>query len=205
MVWYIPGGHNYQKREKLNFAVHLETHVSLCSLSIKWKNEIATLVYTVYKIKFQTLHFLFFSADWFEQYRPRFDPWMGKIPWRRKWQPTPVLLPGESHGGRSLVGYVHGVAKSQLFASSGQSIEASALASVLPKSIQGWFPLRLTGLISLLSKGLSRIFSSITVQKHQFFATQPSLWSSFHLRTSLLEKPCMYVSGSVTFNSLQPH
>ena len=105
MVWYIPGGHNYQKREKLNFAVHLETHVSLCSLSIKWKNEIATLVYTVYKIKFQTLHFLFFSADWFEQYRPRFDPWMGKIPWRRKWQPTPVLLPWKFHGWRSLIGY----------------------------------------------------------------------------------------------------
>ena len=40
-----------------------------------------------------------------EMRRPRFDPWVGKIPWRRKWQPTPVLLPGESHGGRSLVGY----------------------------------------------------------------------------------------------------
>ena len=37
--------------------------------------------------------------------RPGFDPWVGKIPWRRKWQPTPVLLPGESYGGRSLVGY----------------------------------------------------------------------------------------------------
>ena len=111
MVWYIPGGHNYQKREKLNFAVHLETHVSLCSLSIKWKNEIATLVYTVYKIKFQTLHFLFFSADWFEQYRPRFDPWMGKIPWRRKWHPTPVFLPWKFHGQRSLVGYSPGDCK----------------------------------------------------------------------------------------------
>ena len=44
--------------------------------------------------------------------RPRFDPWVGKIHWRRKWQPTPVFLPGESHGWRSLVGYIHRVAKS---------------------------------------------------------------------------------------------
>ena len=45
--------------------------------------------------------------------RPGFDPWVGKIPWRRKWQPTPVFLPEKSHGQRSLVGYIHGVAKSQ--------------------------------------------------------------------------------------------
>ena len=59
------------------------------------------------------------------------------------------------------------------FTSDGQSIGASAL--VLPMSIQGWFSLRLTGLISLLSKGLSRGFSSTTIGKHQFFSTQPSL------------------------------
>ena len=64
---------------------------------------------------------------------------------------------------------------SQLFASGGQSIGASA--SVLPMNIQGWFTLRLTGLISLLCKGLSRVSSSTTIQKHQFFGTQPSLWS----------------------------
>ena len=69
-------------------------------------------------------------------------------------------------------------AVSQFFASGGQSIEASALASVLPKNIQDWFPLGLTGLISLLSKGLSRVFSRTMVQKHQFFSTQLSLWSS---------------------------
>ena len=62
---------------------------------------------------------------------------------------------------------------SQLFTSGGQSFGASA--SVLPMYIQGWFPLGLTGLISLLSKGLSTIFSSITVHKHQFFGTYPSL------------------------------
>ena len=58
----------------------------------------------------------------------------------------------------------------RLFTSDGQSIGASALASVLRMNIQGWFPLRLTDLISLLSKGLSRVFSSTTVQKHQFFS-----------------------------------
>ena len=62
-----------------------------------------------------------------------------------------------------------------LFASGGQNIGASASPSVLPMNIQGWFPLRLTGLISLLSKGLSRAFYSTTFWKYQFFATQPSL------------------------------
>ena len=75
---------------------------------------------------------------------------------------------------------------SWLFASGGQSIEASA--SVLPMNIQGWFILGLTSLISLLSKGLSRVFSSSTVQKHQFFNAQPSLWSNSHICTWLLEK-----------------
>ena len=64
---------------------------------------------------------------------------------------------------------------SQFFTSDGQNIRASASASVLPMNIQDWFPLGLTGLISLLSKGLSRVFSNITVQKHQFFSTQLSL------------------------------
>ena len=64
---------------------------------------------------------------------------------------------------------------SQYFASGGQSIGVSASASVLPMNIQDWFPLGLTGLISLQSKGLSRVFSSTTVQKHQFFGTQLSL------------------------------
>ena len=70
---------------------------------------------------------------------------------------------------------------SHLFESGGQSIGASA--SVLPMNIQGWFPLGLIGLISLLSKGLSRVFSTTIVWKHQFFSAQPSLWSSSHIRT----------------------
>ena len=71
----------------------------------------------------------------------------------------------------------------------GQSTGASASASVLPINIQDWFPLGLTGLISLLSKGLSRVFSSTTDQKHQFFSAQPSLWSNSYILTWLLEKP----------------
>ena len=71
----------------------------------------------------------------------------------------------------------------------GQSIEASASASVLPMNIQDWFPLGLTCLISFQSKGLSWVFSNTTVQKHQFFCAQPSLWSYSHVHTLLLEKP----------------
>ena len=71
----------------------------------------------------------------------------------------------------------------------GQSIGASASASVLPMNIQDWFPLGLTGLISLLSKGLSRVFSDTTVQKHQFFSAQTYLWYNSHIHTWVLEKP----------------
>ena len=78
---------------------------------------------------------------------------------------------------------------SEFFPSGGQSIGASASASVLPMNIQGWFPLGLTGLISLMSKGLSRVFSNTTVQKYQFLNAQPSLWSNSHVCTWLLEKP----------------
>ena len=76
---------------------------------------------------------------------------------------------------------------SQLFASGGQSIGASA--SVLPTNIQDWFPLGCTGLIFWLSKGISRDFSNITPQKHQFFGFQPFLRSNSHIGTWLLEKP----------------
>ena len=75
----------------------------------------------------------------------------------------------------------------------GQSIGASA--SVLPINIQDWFRLGLTSLISLLSKGLSRIFYNTTVQKHQFFSVQPSLWSNSHICTWLLEKPQLRLYG----------
>ena len=78
---------------------------------------------------------------------------------------------------------------SQLFASGSQNIGISASASVLPMNIQGWFPLGLTGWITVKSKELSRVFSNTTVQKHQFFSTQFSLWSNSHIHTWLPKKP----------------
>ena len=86
----------------------------------------------------------------------------------------PLLLPSIFWGSFPM---------SWLDPSGGQTIGASASASVLPMNIQGWFPLRLTGLTSLLSRGLSRVFSNTTVQKHQFFGTQPFLWSNSHTHT----------------------
>ena len=77
---------------------------------------------------------------------------------------------------------------SQLFASGGQSTGVSALASFLPKNTQGW-SLEWTGWIPLQSKGLSRVFSNTTIQKHLCFGPQPSLWSNSHIHTWLLEKP----------------
>ena len=84
---------------------------------------------------------------------------------------------------------------SQLFAWGGQSTGVSALASFLPKKSQGWSLLRWTGWISLQSKGLSRVFSNITVQKHQFFGAQPSSQSNSHIHTWPLEKPSPWLDG----------
>ena len=84
---------------------------------------------------------------------------------------------------------------SQFFASGGQSIGISALASVLPMNIQDLSPLGWTGWISLQSKGLSRVFSNTTFQKHRFLSAQLSLWSNSHIPTWLLEKPWLWLNG----------
>ena len=84
---------------------------------------------------------------------------------------------------------------SYFFTSGGQSIGVSASASVLPMNIQDWFPLGWTGWISLQSKGLSRVFSNTTVQRHQFFGTQLSLWSTSPIHTWLLEKTQLWLYG----------
>ena len=78
---------------------------------------------------------------------------------------------------------------SQLFTSAGQTTEVSASTSVLPMNTQDWSPLRWTGWISLQSKGLSRVFSNTTVQKHQFFSAQLSSQSNSHTHTWPQEKP----------------
>ena len=89
--------------------------------------------------------------------------------------PSPPALNLPQHQGLfHWVSFSHQVAK---------VLELQLSASVLPVSIQSWFPLGLTGLISLLSKGLSRVFSSTITWKHQFFRTQPSLWFNCHIQT----------------------
>ena len=77
----------------------------------------------------------------------------------------------------------------QFFTSGGQSIGASGSISVLPMNIQDWFPLGSTGCISLQFKELSRVFSNTTLQKHQIFHVQLSLWSNSNIHTWLLQKP----------------
>ena len=100
-------------------------------------------------------------------------------------QPShPLMLPSPPALNLS---QLQGLSQCQLFVSSSQSIGAST--SVLPVNIQGWFPLGLSGLISLQSKGLSRVFSTTTVWKHQFFCVQAFLWFNSHICTRLLEKP----------------
>ena len=95
-----------------------------------------------------------------------------------------LLLPSIFHSIRVF-------SMSQLFASASQSTGASASTSVLPMNTQDWPPLGWTGWISLQSNGLSRVFSNTTVQKHQFFGAQLSLWSNFHIHTWLL-KNCSF-------------
>ena len=80
---------------------------------------------------------------------------------------------------------------SQIFASGSQIIGASA--SVLPVNIQYWFPLVLIGSISLMSKGLSGVFSSTRLWKHQFFSAQCFIWSNSHIHTWLLDKPELWL------------
>ena len=83
----------------------------------------------------------------------------------------------------------------QLFAWGGQSIGVSVSASVLPKNTQDWSPLGWTGWISLQSKGLTRVFSNTTIQKHQFFGAQLSLQSNSHIHTWPVEKPQPWPGG----------
>ena len=102
-------------------------------------------------------------------------------------QPSHPLLPSSPFAFKSFPAS-ESFPMSLLFTSGGQSIRASASASILLMNIQGWFPLELTGLISLLSKGLWRVFSSTTIWKHQFFSVQPSLWSNSYIQRHYFAK-----------------
>ena len=86
---------------------------------------------------------------------------------------------------------------SRFFASGGQSTGTSALVPVFPMTIQSWFSLELTGLISLQFKGLSRVFSNFIIQEYKFFGTQPSLWSNSHIHTWLRENPRLWLYSSL--------
>ena len=94
--------------------------------------------------------------------------------------PSPASNLSQHQGLFQWIGSSHQVAKVLEFQLQHQSF---------PMNIQGWFPLGLTGLVSSLSRGLSRDFSSTTIWKHQFFSAKPSLWSNSHICTWLLEKP----------------
>ena len=94
--------------------------------------------------------------------------------------------------------------RSQLFSSGGQSTGVSASVSVLPMNIQDWFPSEWTGWISLQSKGLSRVFSNTTVQKHQFFGAQLSSQSNSHIHTWRLENPQLWLDGPICLFILPP-
>ena len=109
-------------------------------------------------------------------------------------QPSHPLLSPSPPGPQSLPPS-ESFPMSQLFACCGQSIGVSALASVLPKNTQDWSPSEWTGWISLQSKGLWRVFSITTVQKHQFFGTQPSSQSNPHIHTWPLEKSQPWLDG----------
>ena len=128
-------------------------------------------------------------VSWMWGFATWYEPWCPPFPGSKISMPSnhlilcPLLLLPQSYlASRSFQ-------MSQLFESGGQSIGVSASASVLPMNIQDWSPLGWTGCISLQSKGPSGIFSSTTVQKHQFCSAQLSLWSNSHNHTWLLEKP----------------
>ena len=111
--------------------------------------------------------------------RPGFNPWVGKIPWGE--HDNPLQYSGLENP--------HGHGRLQSMGSQrvrhDWSIGVSASSSVFPMNIQDWFLLGLTGLISFMSKGFSRVLSITKVQKHQFFGTQPCLWSNSYIHTWL--------------------
>ena len=132
-------------------------------------------------------HFLHLMSSIFPNIRVFSSESALHIRWPKYWSFSFSICPSNEYSMISFrIGWfdllaVHRTLKSLL-------LHRSSKASVLSVNIRGWFPLGLTGLISLLFKGLSRVFSRTIVGKHQFFGTQPSLWSSSHILT-WLEKP----------------
>ena len=133
-------------------------------------------------------------------------PWPSLSPWfcsdscpLSQWCYIPSHpLPPSSPFAFSLSQHQDFFPMSWLFTSGSQSSEISASVSVLPMNIQGWFPLGSTGLLSLLSKGLSGVFSSTIIWKHQLFSAQASLWSSCYICTWWLKKTSLWLYGPLS-------
>ena len=130
---------------------------------------------------------------------PTLRAYSNSCPLSRWWHPTisSSVIPFSSHL-QSLGSFE----RSQFFTPGGHSTKVAGSASILPMNIQDWFPLGWTGWISLRSKGLSRVFSNTTVQKHQFFGAQLSLHYNSHIHAWLLEKPELWLDGPLLFNML---
>ena len=120
---------------------------------------------------------------------PTLKVYSNSCPWSQRCHPTISSSVIPFYSGLQSLPASRSFPISQFSTSRGQSIGVSASTSILPMNIQDWFPLGWTGWISLLSKGLSRVFSNTTVQKHQCFSTQLSSQCNTHIRTWLLEKP----------------
>ena len=162
----------------------------MCWMFLQSLPEFRAKVSVVHVHQYKSILFYFFCFSFLTQAqcvclqcrRPGFNSWVGKIPWRRKWQSTPALLSGKSHGQRSLIGYSPwGRKESDTTERLHFTFSTRFVIAFLPKNTQGWSHLEWTGWISLQSKGLSRVFSNTTVQKHQFigasFLHSPTLAS----------------------------
>jgi len=138
-------------------------------------------------------HVQLFATPWTAAHQASLSPtpeaYSNSCPW--SWWCHPIISPSVVPFSSCLQSFPASGSFliSQFFTSGGQSIGASASAPVFPMNIQDWFTLGLTGLISFLSKGLSRVFSNTTVQEYQLFGAQLSLWSNSHIHTWLQEKP----------------
>ena len=124
---------------------------------------------------------------------PSPTPWAYSNSCPSSWWCHPTIYPLSSPSPPTFNLFQHQGLSQWVSSSGGQSTGVLASTSVLPMNIQGWFPSGLTDLISLLSKGLSRVSSSTTIQKHQFFGSQPSLWSNSHIHTWLLKKTALTI------------
>ena len=186
-IWFSIQEHScYKLREKL-IAWNLE-----CIVETTWETEAAYFTFYVVELLFSCSVVSYSATPWTAVHQAllSFISWsLLKLMSIELVMPSNLLISVIPFSCLQSCPASRSFPVSQLFASGGQSIGASALAAILPVNIQDWFPSGLTGLIFFQFKGLSRVFSNTTVQKHQFFGPQLSLWSNSHIHTWLPEKP----------------